>query len=54
MHTILTVAGSEKNTNSSQYFLQAIFSSEPLSQLNLKAAEIKSFFKKQGQIKFMI
>lgn len=53
MHTILTVAGSENNTNSAQYFLPAIFASEALSPLNLKAAEIKSFFKKKGQIKFI-
>lgn len=53
MHTILTVAGCENNTNSSQYFLQAIFASEALSPLNLKTAETESLFKKKGQIKFM-
>lgn len=52
-NTILTVTGSENNTNSSQYFLQAILAFEALSPLNLKAAEIKSLFKKKGQIKFM-
>lgn len=53
MHIILTVAGCENNTNSSQYFLQAIFASEALSPLNLKTAETESLFKKKGQIKFM-
>lgn len=53
MHTVLTVAGSENNTNSSKYFLQAIFASEALSPLNLRTAETESLFKKKGQIKFM-
>lgn len=38
MHTILTVARSENDTNNRQYSLQVIFASKALRPLNLKSA----------------